>query len=191
MKVVSYFTNTQRGTFAREAQDFLKKIISQRARINSLRKGRRDRIETSMAASSLQVYLDNYYYSDKQMAAFLIRHMDTIQEIIPGEGSGSHVKTQDELLKLYSRAVTIQSLNIMKETSYYQVTNDYGEAFVKTSKSSCTVASLTYDSKAEVRCFNSCFKKQNGDIALEISHDDYVKGLTRVIEKIKKDNAIK
>ncbi len=177
-------------SFAGEAQAFLRSIIGQRSKVTALGKGRKDNISMVLAIDTLKRYLDTYYYNDEQMASFIIRHLETIQEIIPGEGSNCHDARTLELLKLYSRAVNITSMNNMKKNDYYHVTNDYGEAFVKTTSSGCMIASLSYDGNAEVKYFNTFFRKQSGDIAVEISHEQYVRGLIKVIEKIKKDNGL-
>lgn len=176
--------------FAKSAKDFITKLIAQRNRLIKEDKSRISKYSALQVIDFLNVHLNCYNYSDGGMARFIVNHFSKIQLIVPGEGSGSHEQCMNDLLKIYNQAVVINSELSMKKFTYYKVTSDHGEAFVKTSLNECTVASLSYDGKAEVKQFESSFKKFNGDIAIEITKEAFQAGLKNVVEIIKKEAGI-
>ena len=176
--------------FAKTAKDFIIKIIAQR---NSLIKNNKSHIPKSEAVNAidfLSIHLNSNNYTNEGMARFIVNHFSKIQLIVPGEGSGCHKQCMYDLLKIYNQAVNINSAMTMKKYSYYKVTNDHGEAFVKTSLNECTVASMNYEGKAEIKQHESSFKKFNGDIAVEITKEAFQIGLKNIVEIIKREAGI-
>ena len=147
------------------------------------------RIEKRMANDAVETvsrYLNAYEYNDTTMARFFINHFTTISLIAPGKGSSCHEAQFNKLLQLYNKAVVINTQETMKKYSYYRVSNEHAEGYIKTSISDCIVASLNYEGKAEIRSFETSFKRFNGDVVVEISRDDFRTGFRKVVEHISK-----
>jgi hypothetical protein len=124
------------------------------------------------------------YHADADMARFIKNHYDTISMMIPGEGSGSHKSRMSELLNIYNKAVAINSMIPMNKYSYYRISNENAEGFVKTSNINCFIVSLTYEGKVDIKQYDTCFKRFNGDVVVEITLDQFKDGARKVADQL-------
>jgi len=172
--------------FAQSTRLFLLNLMAQRRKLIINGENRSERKSSLEAIRIISAQLNAYEYStDISMARFFINHYNTIAGILPGKGSGCHQSRMSELFKIYNQAVIITS-RTMKTYSYYRVTNDHGEAFVKTSDSDCTIISLSYEGRPEIKTFETSFKRYNGDVIVEISREIFQDGVRKVIDQLKR-----
>lgn len=93
--------------YAAIARKFIKKIIKLRRSLISGGNSRRNLIIVNEHMEKLENYLREYNYTDKQMAAFIMRHQLEIIDIIPGSGSGNHSVLMTEFTQLRVQALDI------------------------------------------------------------------------------------
>ena len=161
-------------------------LIAQRRKLLITGESRVQKRTALEAIQSIEPYLLAYQYNDANMARFIVNHYHSIALILPGEGSSCHQARMNELLNIYNSAVVINTEAKMKRYNYYQVTNEHAEAWIKTSVSDCTLFSLSYEGKVEIRQYDTSFKRFNSDVIVEITKDYFIKGCQKVMEQIVK-----
>lgn len=174
-------------TFSHAARKFLLNLIAQRRKLTITGQGRIQKKMATEAIGLIHPYLVSYNYSDAQMARFITTHFNTIMLILPGKGSSCHESRLKEMMKIYDQALQINTNKEMIKYTYYRVSSDHGEGYIKTSQSSCSVASLRFDGKAEIRQYDAMYKRFNGEVTAEITADKFREGCRKVLDVLKKD----
>ena len=172
--------------FAQVIKVFLNPVIAERRKLNENNLSRINLSSSAQVCIEISQYINTYNYSDQQAAAFFIRHSNTIQYILPGEGSKNHRARLDKFMMLLNESYKIIKLMDKEKFSFYRITNDAGEALVKTSHKSCTVIKHYYDGNWAVESFMAPFHKQSGDVVVEISADVFNTEFRKTLKSLNK-----
>jgi hypothetical protein len=176
--------------FVQTAREFLNKLMAQRRVLIDKNISRINKKAALEAIDIISKYLEAYKYTNETMAHFIVNHFNTIQMIVPGEGSRCHEHVTRGLMKIYNQALVIKTTDASRKFNYYLATNDFGQKYIKTSANSCSIAALSYNGKAEVRQYEKPFQKYNGDVVVEIARDNYLEGLRKVTDQLRKDTGV-
>lgn len=161
-------------------------LVSQRRALIFKGESRVEKRTAIEAYEIIERYLNAYEYNDVQMARFFCDHYTTISLMLPGEGSSCHQSRLNTLLKLYNKAVAINTQIKNMKYNYYRVTNEHGEGYIRSSENECTIGSFSFDGKAEIRRFDTNFKRFSGDVIVEITYSDFIDGFRKVVNAISK-----
>lgn len=154
--------------FSAVIKAFLNSVISERRKLNESGQSRINVMNANMICDQIYKYINAYNYSDHQAAAFFIRSADNIRFILPGPGSKNYQPRIDKFIRLYSISNEMIKAMDMEKFSYYRLTNESGEALIKTSHKRCIIIKKFFDGRTGLDKYDVPYKRQHDDIIVEI-----------------------
>jgi hypothetical protein len=176
---------TAKKSFAQTSKAFILSLIAQRRRLLFIGESKIEKDNAYDAIKIIDRLLDAYEFaSDESMARLVHNHYNTIAQILPGKGSACHKSRLKALMNIYNQAIIINTSKSMKEFTFYRVTNDNGEEFIKTNLIKCHVLKITYSGKIDVKEFDTNYKRFNGDVIVEITQEQFKEGARRIANQL-------
>jgi hypothetical protein len=173
--------------FTNVVRNFIFSIVSQRRRLNQMGVSRINMLCSENICTMLYNYFNAYNYTDTQAAVFFIRNHAQIKFILPGEGSNNNSARRQKFVELFNQSHDIIKAMEKEKFSFYKVTNDHGEAYIKTSHKRCIIVKTSYyNSEILIDKYDEAFKRTGGDVIIEIPEKLFIEQFNTATRTIKK-----